>query len=140
MCILRVTGISIPVNPLQSGLVLSDGVLTADNLLKSPIQSQLVVLTACHSAFALAGPGDPFGGLPAALLYAGASNVVAGQWAISDAVTTMLITRFYSELLKQIPNDAFAIASSLSIASSSLSHEYPEPYYWAPFCLYGGVN
>ena len=86
-----------PEDPMQSGLVLGNEVLTVRELLESSIDCHIVVLSACHSAFVSPEPGDPFVSLSAAFLYAGAHHVVAAQWAVSDEITTSLISRFYEE-------------------------------------------
>lgn len=128
-----------PEDPMQSGLVLGNEVLTVRELLESSIDCHMVVLSACHSAFVSPEPGDPFVSLSAAFLYAGAHHVVAAQWAVSDEITTSLISRFYEEFHARAL-DSFGIASSLSTASHSIEKEQAEPYYWAPFGVFGGCD
>jgi CHAT domain-containing protein len=128
-----------PEEPMESGLILGNEVLTVRELLKTPIDCHLVVLSACHSAFVSPQPGDPFVSLSAALLYAGAHHVLAAQWAVSDEITTSFITRFYQDFRGQAP-DSFGIASSLSTVMHSFEREQAEPYYWAPFGVFGGCD
>ena len=124
---------------MQSGLVLGNEVLTVRELLESRIDCHMVVLSACHSAFVSPEPGDPFVSLSAAFLYAGVHHVVAAQWAVSDEITTSLISRFYEEFRSRA-RDSFGIASSLSTASHAIEKEQVEPYYWAPFAVFGGCD
>jgi CHAT domain-containing protein len=58
---------------------------------------------------------------------------------VSDEITTSLISRFYEELRGRA-RDSFGIASSLSTASHAIEKEQVEPYYWAPFAVFGGCD
>ena len=84
-----------PENPMQSGLLIADGLLSVREILNYEIKSELVVLGACYTGFVLAERGDPFVGLSAALLHSGASNVVAGLWAVITSARKLLTNRSY---------------------------------------------
>jgi CHAT domain-containing protein len=66
----------------------------------------LAVLSVCDSGTYRFGPGDELHGMAAALLLAGARDVVATLWPIEDALGTRFVTRFYGSLLPHGPAEA----------------------------------
>jgi hypothetical protein len=86
-------------DPLQGGLLLSDGRLTVQMLLsRPPLRRQLVILAACESQVGGATAPDEIIGLPAALYQAGAAGVVAAQWEIGERAALLLLRKFHDEL------------------------------------------
>jgi CHAT domain-containing protein/tetratricopeptide (TPR) repeat protein len=71
-----------------------DGRLTVRELYETPLDADLVVLSACRSA---TGPpsGDGITGLGRALFYAGAPSIVATLWDVSDEPSAALLAAFY---------------------------------------------
>jgi len=71
---------------------------------------RLVTLSACET-----GQVDPFStsdeyiGIPAGFLYAGARTVVSSLWAVSDVSTTLLLIKFYQNLMNNTDNNANAL-------------------------------
>ncbi|HKP54931.1 MAG TPA: CHAT domain-containing protein [Chloroflexia bacterium] len=85
--------------PLLSGLLCHDGVLTlARARQEMDLQTtRLVGLSACSTGVSdVFQSGDEWVGLPAGLLEAGASAVVASLWPVNDLSTAFLMDRFYS--------------------------------------------
>jgi CHAT domain-containing protein len=151
-------------SPLASGLGLSDGRLTVQMLLsRPPGRRQLIVLSACESHVAGADVPDEVIGLPAALVQAGATGVVASQWRISEDAAAALLRRF-----REVVNDGEPPATALAVAQgwlrgasgAELAERYPdifnepsqsaaqqadrnqrrpfeEPRFWAAFCYTG---
>ncbi|MBM7520286.1 CHAT domain-containing protein [Nocardioides nitrophenolicus] len=116
-------------NPLFSALRLSDGWLTAAELVDGsyPMHDRVVVLSACGSGRAAGNLVKPIG-LAWACLNAGAAGVVASLWVVDDAVTVELMTEFYRHLAAgDTPRRALGLARRRVAAS------YPHPYYWAAF-------
>jgi CHAT domain-containing protein len=75
-------------------------------------------------------------GLSWAFLRAGAHNVIGALWKASDASTSMLMDRLYSQIQSGYQPD-----SALRTAKLSLIHSrsiYRKPLYWATFQLYAG--
>jgi CHAT domain-containing protein/tetratricopeptide (TPR) repeat protein len=90
------------VRPLRSALHLADGPLTVGELMaeRSFESARIVVLSACRSgATDIVRLPDEAVGLPAGLLRAGASSVVATLWSVSDLSSALLSVRFWEELL-----------------------------------------
>ncbi|QKV80640.1 CHAT domain-containing protein [Amycolatopsis sp. Hca4] len=85
--------------PMSSGIRLTDGDLTAEDLLGVSLAGALAVLCACRTGVsAVGGGGDEQLGLVRALLYAGASAVLVGLWKVSQLAAGILFDRFYREL------------------------------------------
>jgi CHAT domain-containing protein len=128
-------------SPLDSALILSpEGnsyELTAREIMKVPVDANVVTLSSCRSAGARAYSGEGLVGLTWAFLQAGARNVVAGLWDVDDESTSRLMSRMYVDLTRGVtPEDALRTAQL-----SLLRAEYPynKPYYWGPFQLYSGT-
>ena len=72
----------------------------------------------------------------AALVYAGARNIMVSYWSVADESTSELMTDFYKELLRQpVPN--FREALQQSKLKMIRNKKYSALYYWAPFVLIG---
>lgn len=132
-------GVATRLKPLDSAVVLArDGdsfKLYARDIAKQPLTARLVTISSCHGAGTRAYAGEGLVGLGWAFLRAGADNVVAALWEVSDAATPVLMDRFYANLAKGADP-----ATALRDAKLSLVHGggvYARPLYWAPFLLYG---
>ena len=128
-------------NPLDSALILSlrDGVyaLSAREVMEIPLYADLVTLSACRGAGAKTYSGEGLVGLSWAFLRAGAKNVVAGLWDVTDASTASLMADFYGQMVQKLPPaDALRAAKLRLIRSSGAGRK---PFYWGPFQLYAGV-
>jgi CHAT domain-containing protein len=124
-------------SPLDSAVILSKGrsgpALKAWDVLQTPIQAQLVTISACRGAGVRAYLGEGTVGFAWAFLKAGASNVVAGLWDVDDRATSMLMERMYRGLARgRSPAVALRDAKLALIASGSLAR----PLYWGPFQVY----
>ena len=98
---------------------------------RTPIE--LLTLTACETAI---GDGRATLGLAGVAVRAGVRSAIASLWAVNDAATAELITRFYNHLLDPSLSKAEALRTAqLEIIQKG---EYTQsPYYWAPFILIG---
>lgn len=87
---------------LSSGILTADAdtggkpvVLSARDLLEIHLETNLVGLSACDSAFSEVGAGDELMGLTRALLLGGARSVLGSLWKINDLSTSILMRYFY---------------------------------------------
>jgi CHAT domain-containing protein len=122
--------------PLQSAVLLApgeghEGRLTAGEVFGLTLPSTLVVLSACETGLGSLASGDELIGLTRAFMYAGAPQVVATLWRISDESTAELMDEFYGQLRTQPP------AQALRAAQLRLRTRYPDPFYWAAFSVFG---
>jgi CHAT domain-containing protein len=127
--------------PLESAVILSpEGdsyKLYARDIVKHPLNTYLVTISACNGAGTKSYAGEGLVGLSWAFLRAGAHNVIAGLWEVSNASTPQLMDELYKGLhAGQDP------ATALRRAKLTLVHStgnYRKPFYWAPFLLYSGA-
>ena len=133
-------------SPLDSAIVLSKSAAEPDsfklyardivqNSAQHPLRADLVTISSCYSAGDRAYSGEGLVGLAWAFLRAGAHNVIAGLWDVTDASTEQLMDRFYDEL-----DHGKTPSAALRAAKLSLLHgtQFRNPFYWAPFQLYTG--
>lgn len=122
--------------PLESGLLLTpdrrnDGILTAREIFSLTLPGSLVVLSACQTGVNRIAPGDELIGLARALMYAGATTILASLWNVNDESTAELMREFYERL----KTNSKAVA--LQGAQVALKKRYRQPFHWAAFQLIG---
>ena len=143
---------------MQSGLVMAPeptdssdtGVLTASEIMETPLAAQLAVLSACQTGQGIQSGGEGLMGLAWAFRAAGCSAVVASKWEVDDEATRHVMVRFYKELLKGARKDDALRTSMLAEmkakekaeptrATVATSHAGPRSnaHYWAAFQLIG---
>jgi CHAT domain-containing protein len=130
-------------SPLDSAIVLSRTTpqddsfrLYARAIIQKPLRAELVTISACYGAGTRAYSGEGLVGLSWAFLRAGAHNVIAALWDVSDASTPQLMDQMYLEIRKgKRPEEALRSAKLTLLHSDTSFHN---PFYWAPFQLYTG--
>jgi CHAT domain-containing protein/Tfp pilus assembly protein PilF len=125
-------------SPLDSAIILSsDGdnfKLYARNVIGMPLKADLVTISACRSAGARSYLGEGLVGFAWAFLQAGAHNVIAGLWDVTDSSTPGMMDVLYSKIADGVsPADALRAAKLQMIQSA---RGYRRPYYWGPFQIY----
>ncbi len=129
-------------SPLDSAIVLSKSAadqgafkLYARDIVQHPMRADLVTISACYGAGSRAYSGEGLVGLAWAFLRAGAHNVIASLWEVTDASTEQLMDKFYDELEKGAsPHEALRAAKLALLHGNT----FRNPFYWAPFQLYAG--
>jgi len=131
-------------SPLDSAIVLSKGSaeedsfkLYARDIIHHPLRADLVTVSACYSAGARSYPGEGLVGLSWAFLRAGAHNVIAALWEVTDASTELLMDRFYEEINSGESPETALRAAKLSLLRDT---QFRNPFYWAPFQLYARLD
>lgn len=124
-----------PEEPLNSGLLLSDGMSTVKDIFGMNIKTNLLVLSACQTGLNEQKPGDELVGLTRAFLYSGTRSIMVSLWRVSAVSTLKLMESFY----KKIKNEKMSNAEALQRAQIEMMQDarYAHPYYWAPFILIG---
>lgn len=67
------------------------------------LDADLVVLSACDTGLGRAAGGEGYFGFTQALFARGARSVVLSLWEVDDNATSLLMTRFYQNLLGRRP-------------------------------------
>lgn len=134
--------------PLYSYVALAksaeeDGFLHAFELVNLRLKSNVVVLSACHTAEGRPVRGEGLLGLTWSLAVAGSLSTVATLWQVESGSTTELMVDFYKSLKGQQSNGwkPLGRAEALRRAQCRLltSPGYSHPYYWASFVLSGDM-
>lgn len=98
--------------------------------------TELVVLSACETGVGAVDYADgSVLGLRTAALAAGAACCISTLWKVDDAVSAVLIGRFYDELARGAKPGA-----ALSTAQSAVRAEHPDLYYWAGWVADGAPS
>ncbi len=97
------------------------------------LPAELVVLSACNTAFGEEVRGEGLIGLTRGFMHAGASRVVVSLWAVQDQAARELMSRFYRHLLE----DGAAPAEALRRAQNTMRLEGWASRHWAAFVLQG---
>ena len=126
-------------SPFDSALLLHgpDGtaqLLTVSRILGMKMQPYLVTLSACDTGLARISGGDELLGLVRGFFVAGSPSLVTALWPIDDKSTSLLMHRFYENLMKKNMNKAEALRDA---KLHLLNAGYENPYYWAAFILQG---
>jgi len=99
------------------------------------LNADLVVLSGCDTGIGKAVAGHGLMSLSRPFLAAGARQVVASLWQVSDQATAVLMERFYRNLL----NDGQAPQLALQSAQQWMQQQerWSHPYFWAGFIISG---
>ena len=123
-----------PDNPLESGIVLADGVLTAREVLQHRLQADLLVLSACESGRVGSLGGEELAGLSQAFLQTGVRSLLVSLWPVNDPATAALMQAFYTA--RQAGADK-ALALRQAMTQIQQDPRWTHPYYWGAFVLVG---
>jgi CHAT domain-containing protein len=127
-------------SPLDSSIILSRQgeayKLYARDIMKQPLRAELVTISACYGAGNRAYSGEGLVGLSWAFLRAGAHNVVAALWEVSDTSTPELMDAMYAGL--QSGNDPATALRAAKLKMLRSGSVYRKPFYWGAFQLYSG--
>lgn len=127
--------------PMCSGIKFHAGILTAEEILRLQLRSDLITVSACDSGLNEVRPGDELIGLTRAFLLAGACSLLVSLWKVDDQVASDLMVSFYSRLLKdgnQSKVEALQGAQVEVMRQTRNDLATPwTPYYWASFILVG---
>lgn len=129
--------------PLESAVILTrEGdsyKLYARDIVTHPLKADLVTISACNGAGTRAYAGEGLVGLSWAFLRAGAHNVIASLWEVSDASSTAQLMDALYVNLDHGADPATALRNAkLFILKSNSNTVFRKPFYWAPFQLYAG--
>lgn len=123
--------------PLNSGLCLKDGILTAREIFDMSIKTKLLVLSACQTGLNSQKPGDDLVGLTRAFLYAGARSLVVSLWSVDAGSTCEYMKNFYRKIQEGKDKAEALQEIQVDFINRKYGDKYSHPYYWAPFILIG---
>ncbi len=98
--ILTQTGLPDPLEQALKNRPVFDGRLIVREIQHDwELKAELVTLSACETALGRQAGGEGFVGFTQALLMSGTRSVVLSQWKVDDKATSLLMARFYQNLL-----------------------------------------
>ena len=137
-------GLVDPDHPTLSSLALTpegkdDGFLTALEVLKMEIPSDLVVLSACETGKGKIVGGEGIVGLTRAFMYAGSPRVICSLWKVDDDATRALMVKFYELWNPKDGKPGLPTAEALRKAQEFVKsqEQWKHPYFWAAWVLWG---
>jgi CHAT domain-containing protein len=119
----------------------NDGYLAASEVAALRLDADWVILSACNTATGDGAQGEGLSALSRAFFYAGARNLLASHWPVSDDVAPVLITRTL-QLERGGVRRADAFRQAMREVRMDSSHDsatgsWAHPFYWAPFVIIG---
>ena len=122
--------------PSQSGILLADGVLSAQRIMATmKLDSvRLVTLGICHGGMMSASDAEDVTGIVQAFLTAGAGAVISNLWTVDDEASQ----DFFAELYKLLAEgQSIPVAMEGATAALRSQPRWQHPYFWAGFTLHG---
>jgi len=102
--ILTQIGLPDPLEQVLNKKPVFDGRLIVREIQRSwDLNAELVTLSACETALGRDAGGEGFVGFTQALLMSGARSVCLSLWRVDDKATSLLMSRFYQNLLGKRP-------------------------------------
>ena len=133
-----------PELPLYSRILLhegegEDGILHLYEILNTPLQADLVVLSGCSTADGGRQDGEGLVGLQYGMRAAGSDATVATLWPVADRATATLMESFYEGLESGLGKDEALQQAQLTYLED---HEglAASPFYWAAPVLSGNPS
>ena len=150
--------------PLNSGLLMSDGLLTLKDIFALDLASsngiRLTILSACETGLQGIENADEAISLPTGLLQAGVAGIIASLWSVADLSTTVLLARFYDLWRENNIEPAAALHQAQQWVRNTTSQQkakyfqatnpdlyqnlillpadhFAHPFYWAAFSYVG---
>jgi hypothetical protein len=116
-----------------------DGFLTTMEILRSRIETDLVVLSACETGVGPVRHGEGILGFTRAFMIAGAPRVLVSLWKVDDAATGALMARFYEAWRPRDGGPGVPVADALREGQDAVRREpkWSHPAYWAAWILWG---
>lgn len=121
-----------PNRPLFSCFKLADECVTALDLFSTFCECNLATLIGTQVGINPASSGEDFQALARAFLYAGARSLLLGLWNTQGEPAGKLVRYFYEQWQSGQTKSA-----ALKSAVQRLRREFPHPFHWAPFVLFG---
>jgi len=125
-------------SPLDSAIILSDDghgfKLYARDIANLKLTTDLVTLSACHSAGARSYSGEGMVGFAWAFMQSGVRNVIAGLWDVDDAYSSQIMISLYRGIASGLRPSAALRAAKLEVLNAKGPGR--KPVYWAPYQAY----
>ena len=116
-----------------------DSYLHAAEIYATPVNADMVVLSACNTGFGQIQNGEGVMSLSRAFAYAGCPSVVNSLWRANDRATAQIMVAFYKGLKKGL-SKAKALRQAKLHYLENTSGYMAHPYYWGAFVVNGDAR
>lgn len=131
-------GIQDTVDPMESGLRMSDGLLRLSDIIKEPLpNADFAFLSACQTATGDQRRPEEAIHLAAGMLLAGYRSVIGTMWSIRDDIAPSVSDKVYAQLLQDGKPDSTRAAQALHTAVRDLRESGCSFASWVPFIHMG---
>ena len=116
-----------------------DGLLTAAEIMRLPLDARLVVLSACNTArMDVSAANIGINDLAAAFSVAGAPTLLASLWTVeTNAAHDLMLAFFKSWNGQRRKSAAAALADGIKAYLTVADRAHHHPRFWAPFITFG---
>ena len=121
-----------PNRPLFSCFKMADEWVTVLDLFSTFCECNTATLLGKVSGIDAASSGEDFQALVRALLYTGPRSLLLGMWTTHQESSEKVLRYFYEQR-----RSGKSTSAALKCAVQQLRSEFPHPFYWAPFVLFG---
>ena len=104
-----------------------------------PLQTEMVVLSACETGIGKVLNGEGMFSMKKAFFQAGSKSVISSLWKSNDQTTAEIMSYFYSNLKEGKPKDEALRQAKLKYIGLA-DPGYDHPYYWAGFIAVGDMS
>lgn len=102
-------------------------------------KAELVILSACETAYGQNISGEGVMSMSRAFIYAGSKGIIATRWKTEDHVTAWIMQRLHQYLdNKKDPATALFLARKDFLGNKAFDSRFKTPNYWANF-IYTGL-
>ncbi len=115
----------------------NDGFITAGEWPAFNLKSDLLVMSACETGVGKIISGEGVQGLPYALYLAGNRDTLLTLWPIDDEGASVFMRRFWAKLKAGRSHAEALVQTKREFMSGQAGGQFVDPFYWAPFVLYG---
>ncbi|PVF98136.1 hypothetical protein CPB86DRAFT_873630 [Serendipita vermifera] len=133
-------GVQNPIEPTKSALLIHDGHLTLEEIIKLDLpNAEFAFLSACQTTTGDEKLSEEAVHIAGGMLLAGYRSVVATMWSIQDELAPEVADEFYAHIMKENERpDSRKAAEALHISVKRLRKEYKLPLTaWIPFVHLG---
>ena len=105
-----------------------------------PLNADMVVLSACNTAYGKLQKGEGIISLARAFAYAGSKSIITTHWSVDDKSTGELMEDFYQELINnKLPKNEALRQAKLNYIQLNKGLK-AHPYFWAAFIGIGDMS
>ena len=120
--------------PPDSASEYDDGFLAYDEIQQLNVNADIVVLSGCSTGTSEDGlSAGTLGGIASSFLYAGSESVLVSHWPVEDRSTSIIMTRFYQNIMSGKPRSWSLKDAQRHYLSSTSNPFYTHPAFWASF-------